>query len=279
MKTVTRIRAYPWLVAATMVMLLPTISEAGRNDWGNTHANDFAWSGRIASGKTIEIKGINGGIVAEGTNGREVEVVADKHWKRSDPDEVKIEVIEHAGGITICAHYPTPFGERPNVCAPGGEGKMNTSNNDVSVTYRVKVPAGVRFIGRTVNGEIDAHGLPADAEAYTVNGDITVSTRGTAMANTINGSIDVEMGRALDDATEFSTVNGNITLQMPRGLDAELHATTTNGSIESDYELTTVRRMVGSSSRRRRMSGTIGGGGPELHVTTLNGNIRLRSGS
>ena len=279
MKTVTRIRAARWLVAATMVMLLPAICNAGRNDWSNTHANDFAWSGRIASGKTIEIKGINGGIVAEGTSGREVEVVADKRWKRSDPDDVKIEVIEHEDGITICALYPTPSGERPNECAPGDQGKMNTRNNDVSIQYRVKVPAGVRFIGRTVNGEIEARGLSADAEAYTVNGDVSVSTRGTAMANTVNGSIDVEMGRALDDAAEFSTVNGNITLQMPRGLDAELRATTTNGSIESDYELTTVRRLVGTHSRRRRMSGTIGSGGPALSVTTLNGNIRLRSGS
>lgn len=277
MKTVTRIRAARWLVAAT-ILLLPAIAAGGRNDKGGIHADDFAWSGRLARGKTIEVKGINGGIVAEGTSGGEVEVTAVKHARRSDPDDVQIEVYERDGGVTICALYPTPPGERPNRCAPGEDGKMNVRNNDVTVQFRVKVPAGVGFIGRTVNGEVEARGLGGDVEAYTVNGDISVSTRGTAMATTVNGSIDAAMGRAFDDDVEFSTVNGGITLAMPRSLGAELRATTTNGDIESDFDLTTVRRMVGRAGRRHRMSGTIGNGGPDLRITTVNGDIRLRSG-
>jgi len=33
---------------------------------------------------------------------------------------------------------------------------MNVQNNDVTVRFTVHVPAGVQFVGKTVNGEIDA---------------------------------------------------------------------------------------------------------------------------
>ena len=33
---------------------------------------------------------------------------------------------------------------------------MNVQNNDVTVRFTVRVPAGVAFVGRTVNGEVEA---------------------------------------------------------------------------------------------------------------------------
>jgi len=56
---------------------------------------DFRWSGRIATDRAIEIKGINGGIEASGSARSEAEVIALKRGRKSDPSEVKID------GITI----------------------------------------------------------------------------------------------------------------------------------------------------------------------------------
>ena len=56
----------------------------------------------------------------------------------------------------------------------------------------VKVPAGVRFLGRTVNGGIQASGLKADAEAHTVNGGVQLESTGTARAQTVNGGIEIQ---------------------------------------------------------------------------------------
>ncbi len=235
---------------------------------------DFHWSGRIAAGKAIEVKGVNGRIVAEAASGGEVEVVAHRSGRRSDPDQVTIEVIEHAGGVTLCALYPTPRGKRANECAPGEGGRMSTNDNDVQVEFTVRVPAGVRFVGRTVNGEIRARGLRADAEAYTVNGSIDLATRGVARATTVNGSIEAEMGSGASAALEFETVNGGITLTMPSGSGAELRASTVNGDISSDFPLTVQGRM-----NRRSIQATIGRGGPPLRLTTVNGDISLRSSS
>ena len=71
---------------------------------GTVSAQDFSWSGRVSAGNSIEIKGISGNIRAVHTDGAEVEVTADKEGP--DRDELTFEVVEHSGGVTICAMAP-----------------------------------------------------------------------------------------------------------------------------------------------------------------------------
>lgn len=236
-------------------------------------AQDFRWTGRLAAGQRLEVKGVNGDVRAVAAAGNEVLVTAAKHARRSDPDDVKIEVIEHGGGVTICAVYPTPArARRENVCAVGDQWRSNTESNDVVVDFEVRVPAGVEFHGRTVNGELSAEGLRADVEASTVNGSVRVTTSGLAEASTVNGSVYVEMGRAdWTDEIEFSTVNGRITLVLPADLSTDVRASTVNGDMETDFPLTVSGRFG-----PRRWRGVIGQGGRSLHLTTVNGEIRLK---
>lgn len=231
--------------------------------------DDFSWRGRIARGDAIEIRGVNGDVSAEFTSGDEVQVTAVKRWRRSDPDDVRIEVVEHSGGVTICAVYPSD-GRRENECRPGG-GRNNVNDNDVSVHFTVRVPAGVAFEGHTVNGEVDVNDLESDVFVGTVNGSVDVSTTGMAEATTVNGSIRASMGRADWSGTmEFSTVNGGITLEVPDGFGADVEASTVNGDMESDFPLTVRGRF-----NNRRFRGTIGDGGRSLELRTVNGDIRL----
>lgn len=234
--------------------------------------NEFRWSGRVESGRGIEVKGVNGNVRAEGYAGNEVVVVATKRARRSDPDDVKIQIVEHAGGVTICAVYPSSDPSRPNVCEPGTGGRMNANNNDTEVNFTVRVPAGVRFAGRTVNGEVEAESIGSDVEAYTVNGSIDASASGYVQARTVNGSIRASMGNSnWTSPLEIETVNGGITLDLPAGLNTEFRAETLNGDISTDFPVTGITR-----ASRRRMSGTIGAGGRELLLRTINGDIRLQ---
>jgi putative adhesin len=235
-------------------------------------AQDWSWDGRVAPGQAVEIKGVNGDVKAAPAAGDRVEVTAVKRARRSDPASVQVKVVEHAGGVTICAVYPTREGEAPNECRPGERGHMNVQDNDVSVTFTVRVPAGVRFVGRTVNGSIEADALTGDVDAHTVNGGVRLSTAGKAQAETVNGSITASVGQA--DGTEaltFKTVNGSIALDLPAGASAEVRAATVNGEIHSDFPLGGQARIS-----RRRLSGTIGGGGRPLALETVNGSINIR---
>lgn len=235
-------------------------------------AQDFRWQGSIPQGGSIEIKGINGDVKAEPSGSNQVEVVAEKRARRDNPDDVRIDVVPHGSGVTICAVYPSRDGAKPNECAPGTGGRMNVQNNDVTVRFTVRVPAGVTFVGRSVNGEVEAMQLNGDVDLRTVNGSVNFSTTGTARASTVNGSIRGAMGRAdWSDTLAIDTVNGSITLTLPQSLSTEVRASTVNGDINSDFQMTVTGRIT-----RRRVEGTIGGGGRTLALDSVNGSITLK---
>lgn len=235
-------------------------------------ADDFRWAGRLSAGDAVEVKGINGSIRAGAASGAEVEVRASAHGRKSDPSTVRIEVVEHAGGVTVCAVYPSPEGERANSCEPGEGGRMNTRHNDVTIDFEVLLPAGVDFVARTVNGEVEALDLGGDVSATTVNGDVEISTTGFARAETVNGDIDAAMGaHDLSAGAAFETVNGSITLDVADDVNADLSAKWLNGEFESDIPF-----MLSGRMSRQSASGTLGDGGPQLDLRTVNGSIRIR---
>jgi len=248
---------------ALSLVLLPAALQA-QEPW--------TWAGTVPAGQSIEIKGVNGDIEAKLATGTQVRVTATKHARRSDVDSVKLEVVQHQGGVTICAVYPTRSGEPANECQPGEGGRNNVRNNDVSVDFTVEVPQGVALIGRTVNGSVEASGLQSDVTANTVNGSVDVATTGLTRAHTVNGSIDVSVGRSnWQDELALATVNGGITFRVSGDLNAEVTASTVNGGIETDFPLT-VRGRFGP----KRLTGTVGNGGRELQLTTVNGDIAIR---
>lgn len=240
-------------------------------------SGDFRWSGVVAPGQTIEIKGINGDIKADATNSSEVQVLASKTARRSDVNQVQVKVVQHAGGVTICALYPTESGYT-NDCEVGDGERRNRSgvnNNDVRVDFTIHVPARVRFVGRTINGEVSATGLSGNVVAKTINGSIKLSTTGYAEAKTINGEISAKFGDAnWPAALYFETLNGEINLDLPANLSTEVDAQTLNGQINSDFPINLV-----SLKNRKHVRGRIGVGGRELHLKTLNGSINIRLAS
>jgi hypothetical protein len=241
-----------------------------QEDAGPQVQEEFRWSGTVDQGDVLEIKGINGGVSAEPASGNQVEVVAMKSGRRSDPAEVRIEVVEHAGGVTLCALYPTRSGDDANECSPGDGGRMNSRRNDVSVEWEIRVPRGVLFTGSTVNGDVEAMGLTEAVDLTTVNGSVTIDTDGFASARTVNGSIEARVGGMLSGDTSFETVNGSIELDVDDGLGAEVDAAWLHGSLETDLPLS-VEGRVG----RRSARGTLGEGGPVLTLRTVNGSIHI----
>ena len=92
----------------------------------------FRWQGQVAPGQTVEVRGINGVVRAEPSSSGQVELTAVKTGREDDPRGVRIVVVPHPEGVTICAVYPDVDGER-NECRPGGGGRNNVRDNDVQV--------------------------------------------------------------------------------------------------------------------------------------------------
>jgi len=248
----------------------------------------FRWSGRIASGKTIEVRGVLGTIRALPASGSEVEVTAVRRALRGDPESVRIEVVPHDGGVTVCAVYPRGSGsgdgegrraggrEREGVrgrCEAGGPRGPGARDDDhVSVDFTVRVPAGVRLAAHNVAGDVDAEGMRGYVDARSVSGDVRISTTGWGEAATVSGEIVAVLGSGgWSGELDFRTVSGDITLELPARTSTEVRVETMSGDIQSDFPLDVERR-----SMRRSARGTLGRGGRELSVTTLSGDVRLR---
>jgi hypothetical protein len=263
-------KLFPILVAAGLIgagMATPIPAPATPQE------SDFQWSGRIDNGDAIEIKGINGEIRAMAASGSQVEVTAVKRaGDEGNPADVTFDVVEHAGGVTICAMYPSEEGKRPNECAPGSGGRMNVRDNDTRVEFTVRVPAGVNLIAKTVNGDVSSDRIGGNVHASTVNGGIDVAAAGYVKATTVNGGIEASLGSGdWQGDLEFSTVNGSIDLTLPAGVGANVKASTVNGSFDTDFPLTVQGRFG-----PKQISGTIGSGGRDLSISTVNGSVRLR---
>ncbi len=237
-----RVSQFLIILTISLLVLAPAAASA-----------DFQWSGQIAPGKTVRVEGVNGNIRASSAVGGQVEVTAVKSGR--DAEKVKIEAKEHDGGVTIEAIYP----------------KSLTGNTQAAVSFEVRVPAGVRFAGQTVNGDIETAALDSEVDARTVNGAVRVANSRRLQAKTVNGSIMATIDNKLDHPLELETVNGRITVEVPASANADLQATTVNGNIKTDLPVT-VKGVWG----KRSMSGRLGVGGPILAMRTVNGKIEVR---
>ncbi|HZJ00277.1 MAG TPA: DUF4097 family beta strand repeat-containing protein [Gemmatimonadaceae bacterium] len=253
----------------------------------------WTWDGHVASGNWFRLSSINGPVTVEPSSDNMVHVRAEKDvGSRGRTSDVAFQVIQEGGDVRVCALW------RDDVCDDDGLHRRrdrdrddDNDRRDVKVRFTVKVPSGVRLSAGTVNGEMRVRDVSSDVRASTVNGrvevrnvggpvrattvngSVDVTTRtGPVEATTVNGSVDVRMSELKGDGDmKFSTVNGDVTVETPASLDARVRLGTLHGSITSDYPV-----QLSGRFGPRRAEGTIGRGGREIEMETVNGSIELR---
>ncbi len=258
---------------------LGALGSFGDFDWGNGEGGNLFDHGRsvgdrweyrtsLKDGQHVWIRNTNGPIEVVGGTSDQLEVQAEKSWRRSNPRAVHLMKIVGESGVTICAMWEA----REQRCEEGGEYRMNgVRKNDVAVRFKVALPRGVAVDVSTVNGGLNIGGVSAPVEATTVNGRIAVSTsKGPIQATTVNGSIDANMQELTGGDVKLTTVNGSVNAGLPLEINANIDAETVNGRVETDFPV----KIMGKVSPRH-LRGTIGSGGPTLKLITVNGSISL----
>jgi hypothetical protein len=238
----------------------------------------FSWDGRITSGKWLYVRDLNGSIRVERATGDRAEVTAVKRSRRGNPEDVRIEtrrIGSDDGDVIICAFWTENASCDEDGYRSHGDNNRRDHDNDTSVEFTVKLPAGVRLNVSTVNGGVTVAGATSEVRASTVNGRVSAaSSGGPVNASTVNGDIDVRMRELGTGDLEYSTVNGSIEIEVPANLDADLDMRTVNGSLSADFPITLQGRV-----NPRRMRATIGKGGRRIRLETVNGSVELRKAS
>ena len=241
-------------------------------DFASGKATD-TWSRTytVEPGGRFELINVNGRITAEPGDGKDV-VVEGKRTAKGRSDEAakemlaKLEIREEVGGSSVRVES-----RPPRMSGFGGH----------EIEWTVKVPKGIIVDFRTTNGGVRLNGLSGEVHAKTTNGGV----RGVNLvvdsleASVVNGGVEIELGAPLDatDTVELTTVNGGVQLSLPSESKATIAARAVNGGVRAADDLNVQREDGDESDReqRRRLNGTMNGGGAKVNVNTTNGGVRL----
>ncbi|HJU74509.1 MAG TPA: DUF4097 family beta strand repeat-containing protein [Gemmatimonadaceae bacterium] len=145
--------------------------------------------------------------------------------------------------------------------------------SDWSVSYEVMVPRRIDLAAITRNGGISVEQVEGKMDLEAENGGISLREAGGSInAHTTNGGVNARLSGTSwqGERLDLRTTNGGVVLDIPRGYNAELETGTVNGGMHVDFPIT-VQGRIG-----RRITTTLGRGGPLVRAVTTNGAVRIR---
>lgn len=128
---------------------------------------------------------------------------------------------------------------------------------------------------RAVNGRIEAERINGSCEAHTVNGPVTIELDhpNAIRVSTTNGAVSLTLNAKPANEIRAQTANGSITLVLPPDSNAHLHADTSHAPITTEFDV--YEHVHGSFHNQNHLDGILGGGGPEIQLSTWNGRISV----
>ena len=227
-----------------------------QDEWSRTYT--------VAATGRLELININGKITAEASDGTAIEIKAERKAKATSDEAArellgKLEMREELG----------PDRVRVEVRAPRLSGMSGHE-----IQWTVKVPRGIAVDLRTTNGGVRMVGLKGDIRARSVNGGISAAgLQATGLdASVTNGGVDIELATAISEGTfDLEAVNGGVSLTLPADSKADISGRCVNGGIT----VTELPVDVVGEQSRRRIDGTLNGGGAKISLETVNGGVRI----
>lgn len=159
---------------------------------------------------------------------------------------------------------------------------ITASRNDGD--FRLMVPNRVRVMIEEVNwggGDFELRNLQGEIEIKSKNGDMKLmNITGPVIASSTSGDMEITMDELSQmGPTSISLVSGFIDISLPESSAANLFLSSVSGEIYTDLDIQiagsredNMRRLGGG----RKIEGTLNGGGVEVSLKTISGDIYLR---
>lgn len=242
---------------------------------------------------------VSGSVTVTAGDEGVIRVRATKHGSEGARGNTRID-IEHSGD-TVTIHTR---GERNG-------GFLGKGGNLASVDYVISVPpatdveihtvsADVRVTGpagrvriQTVSGDVNIDQVEGDSQLTTVSGDVTAnrlsgtltmhSTSGDAHVtdsslrdfnlHSVSGDFYLDTPLTAGEHYYANTVSGDLVLSVPEGTGVTVQMKTVSGEVHSGFAHADVIK-----SGRRHWQGRINGGGANLEMHSVSGDLTIRGG-
>ncbi|SEI96603.1 hypothetical protein SAMN05216327_10517 [Dyadobacter sp. SG02] len=230
---------------------------------------------------TLKVHLIRGSIRVTGYTGNQV--VIDATTRQSERSEKPKENAEGMKRISKNGAIDIQATEENNVVNVSS--KLFNSHMELNI----KVPAKFSLNVGTINeGDVLVENVDGVLEITNVNGDIRLTNiSGSAVANTVNGLLKVNF-KSVDTKSPmaFSTLNGNVDVTLPPTAKFDLKLKSDQGDIYSDFDVD-VDKTVQPATKTAKdgmykvsiedwVKGKVNGGGSEIMMKNMNGNIYVR---
>ena len=164
-------------------------------------------------------------------------------------------------------------------------------NRGINVSKRlialdIKVPVDMAIVVDSDNGAIAIHNVAGDInidvnnaaiELTRVSGNIEISSdngairltspsTGNLLLESDNGVINVSVDELAGDSYNIKTDNGMVNIALSQEVGADLEVTVENGRVSADFPL---------ERKGPTYTGSVGGGGPKIKVSTDNGMVNI----
>ena len=245
-------------------------SAMGQDRWGPScrDDDDNGWGERFCTveGRTLRAGGVirvdahpNGGVTVVGWDRTEIGLKARVQARARDSE--RAEELARAVRLNVT-------GTEISV-----DGPRTRDRESWWVTFELRVPRESDVWVRAQNGGIEVADVRGVLDLGTVNGGLELrGVGGDVNAETTNGGVTVELEGAKWDGGGLTvrTVNGGVDLAIPARYSALLEAGTVNGGIDFQFPVEVRGRLS------RRLTTTLGAGGPPIRVSTTNGGLTIR---
>ena len=224
------------------------------------------------SEKKVVFQVENATIFIEGYNGNELLIEADGTY----------EVPERAKGLR-----PLYNGATDNT----GIGLEVTESNNVMTIkkasskdgeYRIRVPAGANIMIEEIgwmSDEFKLSNLSGEIEIRSNGSDIMLDkVTGPVVANSTSGDITILFAEInQQQPTSISAVSGFIDITLPAASKATFDLNSVSGEIFTDLDIKMPKAQEGMTMiGGRKINGTLNGGGVEMSLRAISGDIYLR---
>lgn len=235
---------------------------------------------------TLKVNLINGSINVVGYNGKDVVIdisssSANARKRRDDDDDRNVS----NGMKRISAGNPLDVSarERSNTVTI----EANSHRFPVDLTIKVPQQCALR-VGTVNHGDISIENVTGEIEVNNVNGAIELSNiSGSAVANTVNGAVKATFkGVNQNAAMAFSTLNGNVDVTFPASAKMNVKLKSDRGDIYSDFDIDIDKTQPKVNRTNQNgmyrvsvddwVQGKVNGGGHEIMMKNMNGNIYIR---
>lgn len=230
---------------------------------------------------TLKVHLIRGSIRVTGYTGNQV--VIDATTKQSDKPEKPRENVEGMKRISKNGAMDISVTEENNVVNVSS--KLFNSHMELNIKVPMKFSLNVGTINE---GDVLIENVDGVLEITNVNGDIRLTNiSGSAVANTVNGLLKVNF-KTVDTKSPmaFSTLNGNVDVTLPPTAKFDVKIKSDQGEIYSDFDVD-VDKGVQQATKIAKdgmykvsiedwVKGKVNGGGSEIMMKNMNGNIFLR---